>query len=119
MILTTCSIAEMKDPKQYKKPIAASMGLLLVLYIVISLVVYRYCGGESGRIESADRVVFIASPALGSAGDLIKKITYGIAVPGLWISATLCQHVSSRANFSGRLFDTIARCQVHLCQDPP
>jgi len=37
----------MKNPKEYKKPIAASMGLLNVLYIVVSLVVYKYCGSES------------------------------------------------------------------------
>lgn len=41
-------IAEMKNPKEYKKPIAASMGLLNVLYIIVSLVVYKYCGSESG-----------------------------------------------------------------------
>lgn len=39
--------------------------------------------------------VYIASPALGSAGELIKKISYGIALPGLWISAVLSQHVRS------------------------
>lgn len=57
------------------------MGLLGACYLTFSLVVYRYCG------------VWIASPALGSAGPLIKKVAYGIALPGLWISATLCQHV--------------------------
>jgi hypothetical protein len=41
------SIAEMKNPKEYKKPIAASMGLLNVCYIIVSLVVYKYCGSKS------------------------------------------------------------------------
>jgi hypothetical protein len=76
------SIAEMRNPAEYRKPIACSMGLLGACYLTFSLVVYRYCG------------VWIASPALGSAGPLIKKVAYGIALPGLWISATLCQHVS-------------------------
>jgi hypothetical protein len=75
------SIAEMRNPAEYRKPIACSMGLLGACYLTFSLVVYRYCG------------VWIASPALGSAGPLIKKVAYGIALPGLWISATLCQHV--------------------------
>jgi len=72
----------MRNPAEYRKPIACSMGLLGACYLTFSLVVYRYCG------------VWIASPALGSAGPLIKKVAYGIALPGLWISATLCQHVS-------------------------
>ncbi|WVR08411.1 hypothetical protein IAU60_005466 [Kwoniella sp. DSM 27419] len=80
-------IAEMKDPKQYKKPIVASMSLLNVTYLVVSLVVYRYCG------------IYIASPALGSAGDLIKKITYGLALPGLLVSAILCQHLAAKYVF--------------------
>lgn len=40
------SIAEMKNPKEYAKPIAAAMGLLNVVYIIVALVVYRYCGSE-------------------------------------------------------------------------
>lgn len=63
------------------------MGLLGACYLAFSLVVYRYCG------------VWIASPALGSAGPLIKKISYGIALPGLLISATLCQHLAAKYLF--------------------
>lgn len=61
-------IAEMKNPKvsyehrytlylrtynqymphqDYKKPIAATMSLLSVSYLVFSLVIFRYCGRES------------------------------------------------------------------------
>ncbi|KAK1925999.1 transmembrane amino acid transporter protein-domain-containing protein [Papiliotrema laurentii] len=87
-------IAEMKNPREYKKPIAASMGLLNVCYIIVSLVVYKYCG------------IYIASPALGSAGVLIKKISYGIALPGLWISAVLSQHLAAKYVFVRLLRDT-------------
>jgi hypothetical protein len=89
------SIAEMKNPREYKKPIAASMGLLNVCYIIVSLVVYKYCGSEYSCSGCSQLLtsVYIASPALGSAGVLIKKISYGIALPGLWISAVLSQHV--------------------------
>jgi hypothetical protein len=99
------SIAEMRNPAEYRKPIACSMGLLGACYLTFSLVVYRYCG------------VWIASPALGSAGPLIKKISYGIALPGLWISATLCQHVSrtSRSIVFMLIIDIACR-QVPLCQ---
>ncbi|WWC62253.1 uncharacterized protein I303_104849 [Kwoniella dejecticola CBS 10117] len=80
-------IAEMRNPKEYKKPIAAAMGLLNVTYLVVALVVYRYCG------------IYIASPALGSAGTLIKKLTYGIGLPGLLVSAILCQHLAAKYFF--------------------
>lgn len=41
----------MKNPQDYKKPIAACMGLLNTSYLVISLVVYRYCGSEWKRLN--------------------------------------------------------------------
>jgi hypothetical protein len=47
----TNSIAEMKNPREYKKPIALAMGLLNVLYIVFSLVIYKYCGSESNVLN--------------------------------------------------------------------
>ncbi|WVQ94030.1 hypothetical protein IAU59_001108 [Kwoniella sp. CBS 9459] len=80
-------IAEMKNPKEYKKPIVCAMLLLNVTYLVVSLVVYRYCG------------IYIAGVALGSAGTLIKKLTYGIGLPGLLVSAILCQHLAAKYFF--------------------
>ncbi|WRT68118.1 uncharacterized protein IL334_005093 [Kwoniella shivajii] len=87
-------IAEMKNPKEYKKPIIAAMGLLNVTYLVVALVVYRYCG------------IYIASPALGSAGTFIKKLTYGIGLPGLLVSAILCQHLAAKYVFVRLLRNT-------------
>ncbi|WVF66414.1 hypothetical protein IAT40_001154 [Kwoniella sp. CBS 6097] len=80
-------IAEMKNPREYKKPIVCAMLLLNVTYLVVSLVVYRYCG------------IYIAGVALGSAGTLIKKLTYGIGLPGLLVSAILCQHLAAKYFF--------------------
>lgn len=54
-------IAEMRNPRDYKKPVAACMSFLSISYLVISLVIYRYCGQ------------YIASPSLGSAGPLIVR----------------------------------------------
>lgn len=36
----------MKNPNDYKKPIAACMGLLNISYLVFALVVYKYCGSK-------------------------------------------------------------------------
>ncbi|GJN88359.1 hypothetical protein Rhopal_001324-T1 [Rhodotorula paludigena] len=90
-------IAEMRNPKEYKKPIAATMSLLNVSYLVFSLVIYRYCGQ------------WIASPSLGSAGDIIKKVTYGIGLPGIAFSTTINQHLACKY-----LFVRVLRDSEHL-----
>jgi hypothetical protein len=45
-------------------------------------VVYYYAGS------------YVASPALGSAGVLMKRICYGLVLPGLIVSTLLYIHVS-------------------------
>lgn len=115
----------MKNPKEYKKPIAVSMGFLNACYLAFALVIYRYCGSElwaSPCCPSCNNVIFVAwisSPALGSAGPLIKKLTYGIALPGLIMSSTVNQHVSRPHSLPPRKDNhwekNIACCQVHIC----
>lgn len=55
---------------------------MTVIYLFVGVVVYYYCGS------------YVASPALGSAGALMKKISYGIALPGLVVTTGLFIHVS-------------------------
>lgn len=105
----------MKNPREYKKPIGIAMGVLNVLYMVFALVIYRYCGSKS-RHRAVLTPAWIASPALGSAGDLFKKICYGIAIPGLWISSTVNQHVSVNPSASTH---PAARREIHLCPPAP
>ncbi|GAA6031257.1 hypothetical protein JCM8097_005570 [Rhodosporidiobolus ruineniae] len=90
-------IAEMRNPGDYKKPIALTMAILNVSYLVFALVIYRYCGQ------------YIASPSLGSAGDLIKKICYGIGLPGILMSTTINQHLAIKY-----LFVRLLRNSSHL-----
>lgn len=73
------------------------MALVTASYLTFSLVVYRWCGQ------------WVASPSLGSAGPLIKKIAYGIGLPGLLVSACLYIHVAAKY-----LFVRILRDSVHL-----
>jgi hypothetical protein len=51
-------------------------------YITVGTVIYYYCGS------------YVASPALGSAGGVVKRVAYGIALPGLIATTTLVLHVS-------------------------
>jgi amino acid permease len=74
--------AEMREPRHYKKALFLCQAVVTVTYIVVGIVVYYYCG------------TYVASPALGSAGKTIKKISYGLALPGLIVSACLYTHVS-------------------------
>lgn len=74
-------VSEMRDPRQYTKALVACQALVTVTYITIGVVVYYYCG------------TFVASPALGSAGPTIKKVAYGVALPGLLVTAILWTHV--------------------------
>ena len=75
-------VSEMRNPQLFTRCLAICQILVTVIYIVVGTVVYYYCGSH------------VASPALGSAGTLIKKISYGFALPGLSVSAILLLHVS-------------------------
>ncbi|QPC70731.1 hypothetical protein HYE68_001483 [Fusarium pseudograminearum] len=79
--------AEMREPKHYKKSLILCQTVVTVVYVVVGIVVYYYCG------------TYVASPALGSAGKTIKRISYGLALPGLIVSATLYTHVPAKYAF--------------------
>lgn len=74
--------SEMRDPRQYTKALIVCQSLMTAVYIAIGVVVYYFCGS------------YVASPALGSAGPIMKKVCYGLALPGLIVSTTLFVHVS-------------------------
>ena len=76
-------VAEMRNPREYPKALILCQSVMTTMYLVIGIVVYYYCG------------TFVASPALGSAGTLFKKVCYGIALPGLLVTTTLAIHVRS------------------------
>lgn len=64
----------MKDQTQYNKALILGQGFVAFNYIVITCMIYLKVGN------------YVTSPALGSAGTLIKKICYGISLPGLIVS---------------------------------
>jgi amino acid transporter len=78
-------VSEMKNPKKdYAKALFTCQGLVTLVYLVIGGVVYHYAGQ------------YVSSPALGSAGPLLKKVCYGIAIPGLLVGATLNTHTPAK-----------------------
>lgn len=75
-------ISEMRDPAYFPRSLVICQSAVSVVYITIGCVVYYYCGS------------YVASPALGSGGPTIKKISYGFAIPGLLVTVMLFLHVS-------------------------
>lgn len=74
-------VSEMRDPKQYTRSLIICQTTVTVTYVVIGIVVYYFCGS------------YVASPALGSAGVTMKKVCYGLALPGLLATVMLTSHV--------------------------
>ncbi|KAK0365218.1 hypothetical protein LTR94_007768 [Friedmanniomyces endolithicus] len=72
-------ISEMRRPQDYRKAAILTGFLICAMYLSFSLVIYRWCG------------IWIATPAFGSAGTLFKKISYGLALPGLVIGVGIYQ----------------------------
>ncbi|PWY63803.1 hypothetical protein BO83DRAFT_411737 [Aspergillus eucalypticola CBS 122712] len=90
-------ISEMRKPKDYPKAVYLCMSFVTSSYLAFALVIYAWCGK------------WIASPALGSAGTTIKRVAYGIALPGLIVSGSLYVHVAAKY-----LFVRILRHSRHL-----
>ncbi|KAK0793461.1 hypothetical protein LTR91_012590 [Friedmanniomyces endolithicus] len=87
-------ISEMRRPQDYRKAAILTGFLICAMYLSFSLVIYRWCG------------IWIATPAFGSAGTLFKKISYGLALPGLVIGVGIYQHVAAKLLFVRLLRDT-------------
>ncbi len=82
---------EMHTPKDYVKSIW-TLGLTeIVIYTVTGAVVYAFVGQE------------VESPALLSAGSLMSRIAFGIALPVIFISGSINTVVAGRV-VHGRIF---------------
>ena len=90
-------IAEMKRPQDFRKAAVIVAIAVGAIYLSFSMVMYRWCGQ------------WIASPSLGSAGPLLKKVAYGVALPSLVVSAGIFNHTSAKY-----LFVRVLRNTKHL-----
>ncbi|PLB42660.1 transmembrane amino acid transporter protein-domain-containing protein [Aspergillus candidus] len=76
--------AEMEKPELFTRSLVCGQSFIIVTNLAISSIIY----GKVGQ--------YLASPALGSAGPLIKKISYGVAFPGLLVTAVLWCHIAAK-----------------------
>ncbi|ORY88580.1 transmembrane amino acid transporter [Leucosporidium creatinivorum] len=95
-------IAEMKRPQDFPKTAMVCQTYATIVYLAIGIPVYWYCGD------------YVASPALGSAGPLLKKICYGLSIPALVITAVIYAHLSAKY-----MFVRILRGSRHLVSNTP
>ncbi|ORY88464.1 putative amino acid transporter [Leucosporidium creatinivorum] len=80
-------VAELKRPQDFIKTASVAQSVITSLYLTIGVVLYVYAGDH------------IASPALGTAGPMMKRICYGLGLPALLVSATLFSHFSAKYLF--------------------
>ncbi|KAI5456778.1 putative amino acid transporter [Mariannaea sp. PMI_226] len=92
--------AEMREPHHYTRSLLICQAGVTATYVTIGSIVYYFCGS------------YVASPALGSAGPLIKKVAYGLAVPGLVVTTTLVVHLPAKY-----VFVRILRGSKHLTEN--
>jgi hypothetical protein len=94
-------ISEMRDQRLGFRVVYVGHLIVTAVYIAIGTVVYWYCG------------IYVATPALGSAGALMKRISYGLALPGLFVTICIYLHVS-RSSSARTLADPIASRKIHF-----
>ncbi|GAA5913732.1 hypothetical protein JCM6882_002328 [Rhodosporidiobolus microsporus] len=79
--------SEMADPRQFTEAVILCQSLLTSIYVAIGVVVYYFAGQ------------YVTSPALGTAGPLIKRIAYGLAMPSLLASCVIWGHLAAKYIF--------------------
>lgn len=89
-------ISELRDPRDFPKALFVQQAFMIIAYLVVSIVIYRY-GGDN-----------VASPALSSTSKTVAKVAWGVALP------TVSSYLSSGI----RGFCIIVLTRVHRSSSP-
>lgn len=94
----------MKEPRDFPKTLLVCQTFVTMVYLVSSARIPM--GGAHANCHSLLQVIggivyhycgqYVASPALGSAGPLLKKVCYGLAIPGLVAGMVLYTHIPAK-----------------------
>ncbi|KAJ5218534.1 uncharacterized protein N7498_000633, partial [Penicillium cinerascens] len=95
-------VSEMRNPRQYGAAVIACQTGVTLVYAIVGCVIYYYCG------------TYVSSPALGSAGGVIKIISYAFALPGLFVTMTIVTHIPAKF-----IFVHVLRGSRHLTSNSP
>lgn len=77
-------IAEMEEPRDFPKALVLLQTFEIIFYVVAAVVIYYYVGQD------------VTSPALGSAGPILKKVAYGMAIPTVCLLSHFTFYMFSR-----------------------
>ena len=77
-------ISEMEKPKDFPKALAMLNITAVTFYIVVAVVIYYFAGQD------------VASPALGSASPVVRKVCYGIAVLTIIVAGVINANVCAK-----------------------
>ncbi|KAL3490543.1 amino acid transporter [Aspergillus germanicus] len=78
-------ISELREPRDFPKSLALLQSVHMTIYVVAAVVIYCYTGRD------------VPSPALGAAGPLISRISYGIALPTIIIAGVIMGHIACKS----------------------
>ncbi|KAJ5988022.1 hypothetical protein N7481_003232 [Penicillium waksmanii] len=77
-------MSEMEDAREFPKALAMLQVVDTTMYIVTAMVIYCYAGPD------------VKSPALSSAGPIMKKVAYGLAIPTVVVAGVVFGHVACK-----------------------
>ncbi|KAI3216554.1 hypothetical protein DTO012A9_10289 [Penicillium roqueforti] len=77
-------MSEMQDPRDFPKALAMLQVIDTTMYVVTAMVIYCYAGPT------------VESPALSSAGPIMKKVAYGLAIPTVIVAGVVFGHVACK-----------------------
>ncbi|TGO24789.1 hypothetical protein BPAE_0095g00020 [Botrytis paeoniae] len=92
-------ISELRTPSDFPKSLATLQTIEIALYLLSSILIYIYTGSS------------ISSPALLSAGPILSKIAFGIAIPTIVIAGVIFGHVCAKYIFL-RIFTGTAHAET-------
>ncbi|KAL1412223.1 hypothetical protein Q8F55_003234 [Vanrija albida] len=95
-------VSEMRDFRLYDRAMYTTQIFVWCTYMTIGTVVYVYCGQ------------YVAIPALGSAGMLMKRVCYGLGMPGMIVTLAIYSHLAAKS-----LFVRILHGSHHLNTNTP
>lgn len=75
-------ISELRKPEEFPKALCLLQGCDVAMYIITAVVIYYYAGDQ------------VRSPALDSAGPLVRKVAYGVAIPTIVVAGVVNGHVA-------------------------
>jgi amino acid permease len=76
--------SELEDPREFKKALLLNQVFAVTFYAVLASVIYYFSGP------------LVASPALGSASPVVRKIAFGIALPTIVIAGVINNHIGCK-----------------------